>query len=318
MDNDNLFAGLYRYAHRQDENFVTASFALLLSHLCRHDWPAAEELLRRLCFQSRGDYPLAGPPAIRPQAREEDGQPDVRLVWPDAFVLVEVKKGSGLGPSQVRRYREILSKSRAPVRRLVLLTVLPVEAAGPTDDEGPHHVYWFEVGSWLRRLPAQDPVSRFLVGQFVAFLEEQRMAVRQITKDYVRGVELFRCLMTMLERAIRGVQPPLPIYRGLLSAGKGSWKYHVGDAHGRPYWVGVEMGDPGAVKFRFAEAPFERERTRWLPGWEPVRGKPALAYRLDDEFFALESEQQERKLTEFVGRAYQQAEQMRAAASGRP
>src|SRR3712207_8373376 len=40
------------------------------------------------------------------QVREAAGQPDIQLRWPDALVLVEVKKGSGVGATQVPRYRE--------------------------------------------------------------------------------------------------------------------------------------------------------------------------------------------------------------------
>lgn len=138
---DNLFTCLFQWARRQDENFVTEAFAYLLFYLCRHDWGTTQGFVQRLCFGNEGGYQVRGPPAISTQVREAEGQPDIQLCWPDAFVLVEVKKGSGVGAAQVQRYREILNRSAAAVKRLVLLTLLPFEA-GPDGHRPDEHLYW--------------------------------------------------------------------------------------------------------------------------------------------------------------------------------
>jgi hypothetical protein len=97
---DNLFCNLFRWAHRQDENFLTECLAFLARHLLQRERLTGERFLGWLCFGQEDPHPFEQTPAVTTQESMEEGRPDIRIESPEVLCVVEVKKDS----STVRLY----------------------------------------------------------------------------------------------------------------------------------------------------------------------------------------------------------------------
>ena len=114
---ENLFVSLHKWAHRQDENFVTQAFIFLINHLLDHEETVGSELVKWLCFGSTvPPSSIDGRPSVTGQFRTEVGIPDIKIEYNRVFCLIEVKKGSRLGHDQLERYRIIAGRTSAAVR----------------------------------------------------------------------------------------------------------------------------------------------------------------------------------------------------------
>lgn len=305
---DNLFSNLFRWARRQDENFLTEAFSFMVNHLLDHEREAGIRLLRWLCF-GVGETGVFGDerPEVSLQFRTDDGVPDIKVASPGVVVLVEVKKGSGLGKRQLERYRSILSKATTETKRLVLLTHHPVEFK--EDAEKPdRHVTWHEVGRWLTANASPGhPVSAFLVEQFTAFLEQQRMAVQHVGKEYVAGMEAYIRLVTMIDRALDIAQ--IPTYKRP-RAGKGFWVFYVGSKTKRLYCVRIKYRKPTDVRFEFFKMKCDKERFAEQDDWKLAKDKPYRVLELDGTFFESDAQEQLMKLKTFFHESHEAAKRM--------
>jgi hypothetical protein len=88
-----------------------------------------------------------------------------------------------------------------------------------------HDVRWHKVAEWLRAHSSADPVAKFLLRQFTDFLEAQRIAVSQVGKEYLVGIEVFLRLVTMLEKAIQ-------------DCGLGFARSYQCESGGKRWWTG--------------------------------------------------------------------------------
>ncbi|MEX0865823.1 MAG: hypothetical protein WD030_00600, partial [Pirellulales bacterium] len=188
---DNVFQSLNRWATQQDENFVTDSFAYLLRLLVRNDRAAAATILQKLtggCFDI--SLQTLAQVQIETQVATDHGYPDIRITCAGHCALVEVKVESPPDQSQLARYRKALDECGVQKTCLVLLTRYPAEL-DPTLALPDHKVRWLQIADWLQSENGQQidsPISRFMTEQFVTFLQQRGMAVRQLQPDLAPGI----------------------------------------------------------------------------------------------------------------------------------
>lgn len=311
----NLFSSLFRWAHRQGENYTTEALVWLLNHLLLTEPEAGRSLVSWLCFGDESEANLDQDPLlITTQEITEQGKPDICIESNRLLTYVEVKAGSQLGDNQIGRYLDALAQQgRGKQCRLVLLTRGPVEFA---DGEArPHrHVRWHEVADrLLQEGPRLGEATSFVVNQFVGFLEEQIMTIEHVGWEYTNGVIAMRRLVEMLGKALELAN--IPVYRA--TAGWDWIGYYLGQS--RDLWAGISYTDPNKllVGYELAEADLAKFEALEGQGQEEFvlernwnNGKPDFYLPLDEErvhFFALTKESQLTRLTTFLKKAYEMA-----------
>jgi len=200
---ENLLLALYRLAHRQQENFVTESFAHLLRHLLREEPDAAVHILTWLTEEGvflRSD--LDGPLKIGTQlATDEFGIPDLRVESDAVDVIVEVKLGSMITYEQVDAYRRELERKNRERRALVAL--LGYRPYGDLP-EGTQIRTWGELGSKLSEefATSGSDVTRYLVAQLLGLLNHLRLTPLKVRSRVSEGL--------LKHRAWADANPSLP------------------------------------------------------------------------------------------------------------
>lgn len=300
---NNLFSSLFRWAHRQDENFVTDGFVYLLNWFLEHEPARGRELIQRLC--SGVDSPvleIGNRIRVSTQVTTDEGRPDVRIESERLLAFLEIKKGSGLGQDQLRRYRQVLkAAANVPVTRLILLTVFPVAFA--EDEEHPDvHLRWHWVADWLNDQPWESEISRYLAKEYTAFLGEQIMTVEHVDWECPGGVQAMCRLTDMLGKALEVAQVPI-------HSRTAAWDYRGYYLDSKAFWVGILFSDPSVLRFTIQteEVNVDREKFGTLGRGEIKDGKPAFEIDLSSEavhFFARSKESQLDYLSEFVQNNY--------------
>jgi hypothetical protein len=268
---NNLFLRLHKWAARQDENFLTEAFALVLEFLLAREPAFGVQLIKKLT----GGLIDVGPQEaaaveVLTQVETETGRPDLEIRAPERIVWVEVKAESPLRAGQLEGYRVGLRTSAARETRLVLLTRYAVVLAA--DEEKPDlALQWYEVAEWVEEALAdeafRDEVSRFLAEQFLTFLKGRRMAIAHVGWQMPEGVKALGSLLDMLVEAAGACQ---------VSARKraywGESGFHL---EGGKYWLGINFDDPSRLWFATrcridpeAAATLDGEITQedWVPG----------------------------------------------------
>jgi hypothetical protein len=303
---DNLFCNLFRWAHRQDENFLTECLAFLIRYLLQKEPATGLRFLGWLCCDDERSHQFDPHTTVTTQVTTEAGRPDVRIESSQALCLVEVKKESPLGEHQLERYRSVLNRSSRGVKWLVLLTVHAVHFE--EDAEKPErHVRWSDVASWLRRQELSDTVSRFLVEQFLDFIKSEVTTVEQISWEYLNGVRALRNLVGMIGRGLE--LGNIPIHQQSSAADRIG--YYIDR---KQFWAGVWYEYPQLVCFSFWDARVDLEKFRSLGrGKLNSKGQPYFDLDLSSEathFFARSAESQLALLKAFLGDAYRDSKGM--------
>ncbi|MEX1039564.1 MAG: hypothetical protein WDZ51_02965 [Pirellulaceae bacterium] len=304
----NLFSNLFRWAHRQNENFLTESFSYVVDYLLIHEPEAGIGVLTWLCFGDTTSEGFDGEvPDISLQYRDDQGIPDIKVETTSVLALVEVKKGSGLGHLQLERYRSILASSLHPTKKLVLLTMHPIEF-NQSAERPDRQLTWHDVSEWFRHCPdLSDPVANFLVQQFIEFLEQQRMSVQRVEKEYLSGMEAYVRLVTMIDLALTIAE--IPKYKRPRN-GKGYWVFYVGSTTTRDYCIRFYFKRPGELRFEFHGKSPNRKPFEFGSLWKSGGQRLHRIMELDSEFFEADAQQQLRKLTEFLRSSHAEAEQL--------
>jgi hypothetical protein len=239
---DNLLLRLHKWAWRQDENFMTEALAHLIQHLLEREPEAGVSFLASLTkdfFTLRAEE--ARTVIVRTQVFSADGTPDLDLRSVQERVILEVKVESPVRTDQLRRYRKLLDESRWVRTQLVLLTRYP-EALSP---EIPvRHIRWFQLARWLeeeRSRYAFEPVSAYLVDQFLGFLGARNMTIEQVTWEMSGGIRALRALSSMLSETASdlGHSPQL----------HGDRDYMGVYLDRRAYWLGIKYDNPTVLEF---------------------------------------------------------------------
>ncbi|MBU0534124.1 MAG: PD-(D/E)XK nuclease family protein [Candidatus Omnitrophica bacterium] len=198
----NIFVALSKYNSAVDENYLTESFVFLLNSLLKHDPSACLDILRKLCVENN-EFNFYDDEAISitTQKSTEKGRPDITISAPGKKIYIEVKHDSGLGYQQIERYKAALEQSKASIRKVILLTRFAIdldEEQGKPDK----HVRWFEIYNWLLKVKVDSSINKYLIENFLKFLEVKKMSMQKITSEYINGIPVFRNLINMLGVAI--------------------------------------------------------------------------------------------------------------------
>jgi hypothetical protein len=304
---DNLLTTLYRWAHRQDENFLTEAFAHLLRRLLSQAPAAASDLLNYLTdnrFVASTDR--MAEVKVCTQRHTDLGTPDIEVRLPEHLVFIEAKDQSGLGNRQLHRYRSLLDRSGTPQTTLVLLTrFLPDSGEADSADV---KLRWYGVaehlGITLKSHRDYDPVTRHLIDQFVGFLRSRGMTMDKVTWELAAGLEAFWNLYEMLGEAITAHHVSVTRSVGQEWAG-----YYMDRKRG---WVGITWEAPTRLVFQTAEeATYTGESIRQMPTGRvgPTKNHSTglrwfIELDLESEeehFFARSRASQMQRLEQFVG-----------------
>ena len=309
----NLYSTLFRWAHRQDENFVTEGFTYILSRLLEREPIVARDLIHRLCSRaSDAAFDLGKQISITTQFTTDEGRPDLCIQSDSFLALVEFKKGSGLGPDQLERYSRWLKKNaNGRMTRLVLLSVFlvaPEENDGQTKarDETPLDVVyrrWHSVADWLKHSAELSETSQFLIDEFLDFLGEQIMTVEQVSWQYLEGTRALCRFTDMLGKALEnaGIQ---------IHQRSSGWDSRGLYTEGKRFWIGVYLSRPSVLQFEFVDAAPDVERFKNLGRGEILDKKCLFTSDLTSEavhFFSRSKDSQLDFLTTFVTQAHNDA-----------
>jgi hypothetical protein len=241
----NLFHRLYKWAHRQDENFLTEALAVVLEQLLVLAPAAGTRLISKL---TNGfiDLPPENTSAIELQTQVEAvaGRPDLEIRVKDKLAWIEVKAESELRKGQLEGYRVLLKQTGVAQTQLGLLTRYP-QVFEPDDELPDIRLRWFEVADWfedeLTDVDKAGEVTGFLVRQFLSFLEARNMNLAHVGKLMPEGLRAASNLMNMLMEA--AIACKLPVKK---SAG---WDYLGVSMQGGKYWIGIEFSSPEKLWF---------------------------------------------------------------------
>ncbi len=239
---NNLLSALYKWAHRQDENFLTEAFVHLLQHLLDFAPASGIEIIRKItcgaCFLNPEDASLI---SISTQVDTEIGRPDIQIRTQDCLVYIEAKKESGLGHKQLERYRAKLLSSGYTTTKLVLLTRYPVSY--DNDAERPDvELRWMQIAEWLENLQTNSAVTDFLIKQFLSFLSERGIRMGKVGWQLTEGQRSLRSLLAMVAEAISSNN--LKIYQR--SAGWDWIGYYI---ESNACFIGYYFDEPEMLRF---------------------------------------------------------------------
>ncbi len=223
------------------------------------------------------------------------------------LVFIEVKKGSGLGHRQLERYRGILESSKHATKNLILLTLYQVEF-DERSERPDRQLTWHDVGEYLRNYSEfSNPVSQFLVQQFIEFLEQQRMSVQRVERDYISGMQAYVRLVTMIDHAVDVAE--IAKYKRPRNA-KGFWIFYVGSTKSRDYSIRFYYEEPTKLRFEFYNKRHDPEQLDSYPAWNAGGKSPHRIMELDEEFFGLDAQRQLGVLAEFFRSSYAEAKRL--------
>lgn len=303
---DNLYACLFKWAHRQDENFTTEAFAHLLRFLLGKEAELGVSLLKFLTGD-RLALPAADANAVEvtTQVTTESGRPDVEIRAGDHLVYVEAKDRSGLGRDQVQRYLDVLAGSGAPHTTLVLLTRYPLEKSGGLKANVERR--WYEVAAVLEHELAQHAwqhaEAKFLTEQFVAYLQMRGMAMDHVGCELKDGVRAWVSLVTMVYEGLKNLVP-----RRKYSIGQEWAGCYTDDTSKAKAWVGITWADPTVLLFHSRKICVTQETVAAVGVGEFNKEKRRWELQLDlasdrEGFFAKTKADQQGRVGEFIREA---------------
>lgn len=203
LERNNLLLAVHKYAHQQDENFTTEALVHLLRHLQAFESDIAASVL---AYVSGGQLKLTGEDCARLEVTTQnlfmEGRPDILIVGPEQFVIIEVKVESGLGPDQLDRYREILKGRTESLKCLVLLSRYSTDPAQTFKVDC--HIRWYRLARILGQAlgKMREATSLYLAHEFLEFLNERGMVMEKVGWELVHGVRSLVSLMDMLGEAV--------------------------------------------------------------------------------------------------------------------
>lgn len=315
LPSDSLLTVLHRWASRQDENFITDSFAHLLRRLLRDDTAVGIEIIRQITDgQFNVELQDAKAVAVSTQVSISLGRPDIEISALGQIIYVESKVESGLGDRQLHRYLDELdSKTDVSIKVLVLLSRYPIDIGADIANRVVRK-RWYQIADILvEKLDSaciKDTIDKFLVEQFVDFLRARNITMARISWELPNGVTSLRSLVAMLDEAIAAVNCP----RARSAAWDWIGYYLVEAVEGgnnrKPFFVGVYFDRPALLVFETNEvavianamevAGFGRVvNDRYKPGGTKWVNELVLDSE-DVHFFALSRERQMQAVEQFL------------------
>lgn len=253
--------------------------------------------------------------SLNTQITTDTGRPDVEIRTSDCLVYVEVKDESGLGERQLERYREALHASECERTRLILLSRYAVLDQVPADVV---HRRWIQVAENLEGElssgSVQDETTRFLVAQFVAFLQFKGLAMAKVDTIQAETVRSLRNLCEMLNEAANrlGVPSKRSFYWPDMWMGI--------NLDGQAFSVGLYLEDADQIEFLTGEYSvdadvaatvgcgevIESELPTWTLGNSRWRNTLDLSAN-DGAFYGLTATEQLKRLETFLKQSLESA-----------
>ena len=103
---------LYKWAHRQGENFLTESFAYLIRSLLSEEPEIGVSLIQYL-VNDRVKLSIndAKKISVKTQISEDLGCPDMEIRLSDHLIFIEIKDHAEVNKNQFERYQKQLARS---------------------------------------------------------------------------------------------------------------------------------------------------------------------------------------------------------------
>ena len=307
MSDVNIFSALAKYNSAIDENYLTEAFAFLINSLLAKERTISLEILTKLCarnneFTFDNDENIS----VLTQVATEQGTPDIMVSSLNKLIYIEVKHDSSLGYQQLECYKKALDSSPASIKHVILLTRFAIDFT--EHEEKPYkHVRWFEIYNWLANAKTEDSVSVYLIESFKSFLEEKQMSIQKVGWEYLKGVPALISLINIIEVAIQAA--PLRIHQKSVG-----WEYKGFFVESTEFWCGIYYDNPLVVTFEWKDTSKYNKELLKEPGYELRESRDRLSFGLpleDIHFFSLDKDKQLEEITNFVKKAYSDAQQMR-------
>ena len=303
----NLFKDLSKHLSERHEDFLTNSFVYLLNYLLENERSLAIGFLNFICGRnSEFAFKEGEKVVITTQKFTSEGTPDIEVKSEDKCIYVEVKHDSGLGKDQIERYKKALRKERAAIKKIVLLTRFSVDLQEANQEGVPdRHIRWYQIYKYLEGLKPKNEIAKFLVKQFIEFLEGKQMAIQKISWEYSNGVRAFLNLVDMIGVAIEELG--IKIYSK--SAG---WEWRGYYLENKDEFCGIYCDEPDSV-YIFIFAPNLKPNDKNFPYayYEEDNGVYFELSLEDSHFFALQKDQQLDKLKEFISTCHTEAKRLK-------
>jgi len=304
--NNNLLSALYKWAHRQDENFLTEAFVQLLRHLLDSSPSLGVEMVRRITSDACALQPdEADLITLSTQINTDMGRPDIEIRTPECLVYIEVKKESGLGHKQLERYRSKLLSSGFSKTKLVLLTRYPVsfEENGEKPDL---ELRWIQISEWLECLRSDSAISDYLIKQFLMFLYERGIRMEKVGWQLPEGQRALRSLLAMIGEAISSND--LKIHQK--TAG---WDWIGYYLEGKSCFIGFYFDEPDVLRFEgyLNKKPISPELSSGELDGTTWNNRLSLSSEDKDFFFAQSKTNQFRLIEKFLHDSWSEFRRMR-------
>jgi len=315
----NLFVRLSRWATRQSENFLTEAFAIVLESLRKYEPTTLCRVLKLLADDFLDlEVDQLESMAIETQTTFANGRPDIVIRNARFLVYIEVKEFAGLGDLQLQRYLKQLQSSGVPQVRLVLLSRDFIEHELESTDLVTRR--WFHIGESLEGELSFGKIShaesRFLVENFVQFLQSKGLAMQKVDRIDPGTVMSLRSLCAMIDEAVATLR--------IKSRRVADWAWMGLYLDNGQFGIGVRFENPEIIEMLTAQFPVsieagraalegelvESEFVKWTQG--PCRWRNTLDLSANGgEFYSLSKGEQLKKVEEFIRRSRQVAKSLR-------
>lgn len=244
---NNLLLNLYYGTWKKDENFHTEALVHLVRHLLQHEPVAAVNILKVITGGTLNLAPQdATSVSIKTQITTARGfRPDLEIRTTECLIYVEVKVEAGLHEGQLEEYRKALLESNFSKTCLALLTKYPVDLE-KNGEEPDTTIRWYQIAEWLEceleQKTIQQPLSVYIVEQFLGFLKQRGLIVEKVSKEFIPGIQSLLNLLVMLERSLELVKAS-----SINFDIQWEWVGYFFKFDSGKYWIGFRYDHPQAL-----------------------------------------------------------------------
>lgn len=311
----NIFSTLGKYSSATDENYLTESFVFLINELLRRDPSFGTALLNHVCVIN-SEFHFVPEETIQVTTQEvtKHGTPDIKISSPDKLMYIEVKHDSPVGDQQISKYKNALLESRAIIKHVILLTRYDIDLQNSNPEEMPYkHIKWLHVYQFLSNElpPIIDPISKYLVGSFLRFLEVKQMSIQKVGWEYIKGVPEMMNLLGMIEFCIEnaGIKLYQQYPRAIALESRGFY------LHSTEIWCGIYYSDPLNLLLQLVDKKKFDVHQVPKPTYDVEEDNKSIWFSLGLEechFFSLNKDEQIDVISSFIKQSFSEAQQMKA------
>jgi hypothetical protein len=247
MKSPNIFKTLSKYGSRQEEDYLTESFVLLIKMLLERNPSIGLGFVNKICgLIENKEFKKTELLSISTQVIVDDGRPDITIKYGSTIlVYLEIKHDASLGEGQLEYYRKKLDESDYQNTALILLTRSQASSQETTLSKNEyHHICWYDVHRWLSkiRIESRETICNYFIKDFLGFLEGKQMSLERIGWEYINGVPSLVAMCNLLEVAILETTPNV---KSKKNGGFGWMGFNIDGT----FFCGVRYSNPMTVVF---------------------------------------------------------------------